>query len=427
MKKTHLLTLVLSSIFLVACGGSGGGGGGSSDGAVPTQEKIMDMFPKEIKADGNSFDLEVPGNLKSFISRLEKVTLATNGDSFAVFNEISQLTIGGIPIHRVIEISDAPKNNSSFKLAYIYATPKEGWEKLSGKTADGKYIPLTQSIILNIGKQVDAYLVQFDRYVRAKYNIPPLFSAAIRSTPSDLTTERGTATTSTMRQGETGSIDLRESFGQKYDLKLPLHIRVVGDTNLKETSSTLGSVFYKAGGALFGVAQAYANQGNNFEASGKQLETSSVSTFTLGKAFAEFQSGIISADKVSGSNWSGSRQAMFLGYDIASGISPFVQVSARQLSQENGVNHTENGAYLGTTVDATKANAFFNTTSLMTIKSGVVSDKASMGAHSRTESSFDHSVHMEQGFGSEGVSFNTSVGLSTKQKTNLKISVGFSQ
>ena len=89
-------------------------------------------------------------------------------------------------------------------------------------------------------------------------------------------------------------------------------MRVVGDTNLKETSNTLGSVFYKAGNALFGVARAYANQGNAFDVNGKQLETSAVSTFTLGKAFAEFQSGIVSADKVSGSTWSGSRQAMFL-------------------------------------------------------------------------------------------------------------------
>ena len=491
MKKSHLLTLLLSSTFLVACGGSGGGGGGGS--SVGSANGASEAYPNLIKDtvyDNNSTSLEsLKQSYENSFDELIKFSkdFQSNKYSKLLFIDALDLVsaleksarIAGGKIESVDatkikftdqEITDAARaikrNEQTFKeadkeLKTLYATFDAAYNQYSKElrknvindahrkiieldVKDGlkSYYNARDSISNGITQMSQNYksLMSIVSYINDRFNSGEegvnrridlgdvqLFKASIKQQPEDITTKRGPLTTATMRQGENGSIDLRESFGQKFDVKLPLHVRVVGDTNLKETSSTLGSVFYKAGNTLFGVAQAYANQGNNFDVNGNQMETSAVSTFTLGKAFAEFQSGIVSADKVSGSNWSGSRQAMFLGYDMAGGISPFVQVSARQLSQENGVTHAENGAYLGTTVDATKTNAFFNTTTLMTVKSGLVSDKASLGAHSRTDSFIDHSVHMEQGFGAEGVSFNTSVGLSTKQKTTLKISVGFSQ
>lgn len=114
-------------------------------------------------------------------------------------------------------------------IVYIY--PKPGFDTKKATNDKGEEVQLAANMWIEMANA----LISDTAGALKKFGVIPgaLFSASTRSTPSDLTAERGTATTAAMRHSDVGSIDLRESFGQKFDLNLPLHVRVGGGYQLK--------------------------------------------------------------------------------------------------------------------------------------------------------------------------------------------------
>lgn len=224
-----------------------------------------------------------------------------------------------------------------------------------------------------------------------------------------------------------GEIDLRQtSYHNKTALKLPLFIKLNGDvSNLSNGEGVEGSALVKVGNALFGLNQTYSTQGKGFAKNSNYQETSMVSTFMFGKAFTELNAGIVEANNVKKSKWSGFKQVATVGYDFDSGFSPFVQAFGRQLNKDNQESQKEIGAFAGVSYDiSNEYGNFFKHSSLFTLKTGAISSNMGRSNNTRLENSVDinHGVKFQN-----GVSFDTNMQLSSSSNALVKISVGFSQ
>jgi hypothetical protein len=145
--------------------------------------------------------------------------------------------------------------------------------------------------------------------------------------------------------------------GQSVDLGLPLFVQLKGDvSSAKATEATTGSVAYRLGNTVIGAIQGYANSGAGFGTDSRQLETSVVVSQSFGSFFIEGQIGSVSATDVHLSDWSGLRSQVTLGLDTTF-VSPFVQLTHRQLDRSGVFDLSETTAYVGLDMDIAKLAA----------------------------------------------------------------------
>jgi len=223
------------------------------------------------------------------------------------------------------------------------------------------------------------------------------------------------ASTPSYRRGGGDGLGGVDAFGEKHSVNLPVFVRVTGDMK----SDFNGSALWKVGNMMVGASHASADQ-LSYLKSGHQKETNFVATFMSGKAFAELQFGTMSADTCK-SNWNGTQQLAVFGYDFDKGITPFVEVSARQLKSDTSDARNEVCGFAGVSVDMNAAkNDFFKYDTLLTAKGGV--------KNFRTQNQFVSALTVEHNLTfNSGVSFKTNMSFSSETDTSLKVSVGFSQ
>ncbi|MDP3640957.1 MAG: hypothetical protein Q8R43_00775 [Alphaproteobacteria bacterium] len=164
------------------------------------------------------------------------------------------------------------------------------------------------------------------------------------------------------RTATTGLVDARAFnmngvSGQSFELGMPLFVQLNGDvSSAKSTDAATGSVAYRLGNTVIGAIQGYANSGAGFGLDSRQLETSVVASHSFGSFFIEGQIGSVSATEVHNSNWSGLRSQVTLGLDTEF-VSPFVQVSHRQLDRSGALDLNETTAYVGLDAEVAKLAA----------------------------------------------------------------------
>jgi len=142
--------------------------------------------------------------------------------------------------------------------------------------------------------------------------------------------------------------------GQSVDLGLSLFVQLKGDvSSAKATEATTGSVAYRLGNTVIGAIQGYANSGDGFGIDSRQLETSVVASQSFGSFFIEGQIGSVSATDVHLSDWSGLRSQVTIGLDTEF-VTPFVQLTHRQLDRSGVFDLSETTAYVGLDVDVAK-------------------------------------------------------------------------
>jgi hypothetical protein len=145
--------------------------------------------------------------------------------------------------------------------------------------------------------------------------------------------------------------------GQSVELGLPLFVQLKGNvSSAKATEATTGSVAYRLGNTVIGAIQGYANSGAGFGTDSRQLETSVVASHSFGSFFIEGQIGSVSATEVHNSNWSGLRSQVTLGLDTEF-VSPFVQLTHRQLDRSGVLDLNETTAYVGLDMEVAKLAA----------------------------------------------------------------------
>lgn len=220
---------------------------------------------------------------------------------------------------------------------------------------------------------------------------------------------------------QSGAVDLGE-ISKHYSLNMPLHIKVSAASNHLEARDKNSSLFYRSGNALLGVSHAFTKTLNPSLNHDSQKETSVVAACMTGPSFLELQVGAMSKHCLHDANWSGSQQILTAGYDCTSGITPFVQLAARQLLENNITHHQEHSAYVGFLLDSECKNDFYTSKSRVALKTGMVSDRHASTINAKAE----HSLSVEHGLKLDTISFNTSLELSTKDSAQVNMSIGFS-
>lgn len=223
------------------------------------------------------------------------------------------------------------------------------------------------------------------------------------------------------RTSATGMVDVRHLAvngltGQSIDLVAPLFVQLKGSVDsAKATEATTGSVAYRLGNTVIGAMQAYANSGEGFGLDGRQLETSVIASQSFGNYFAEAQIGSVSAADVHHADWSGVRSLFTVGYDAAF-VSPFVQLSHRQLNRDSVVSLNDTAAFVG--LDADIAGLAADTYSLNTRLLAKVGygtyDWNADSRHLSNTGSVRGSVEWSASLNlNSGVTFSTKLGLDT--------------
>lgn len=101
MKKTQLLTLLLSSSFLVACGGSDSSSSGNGASPKNTSGSTAAQLPSSISAENHNFTVDYPGGKEAWLSGFGASVggAMQTGDpakiSQSIFKVISSVKIGG--------------------------------------------------------------------------------------------------------------------------------------------------------------------------------------------------------------------------------------------------------------------------------------------------------------------------------------------
>lgn len=177
----------------------------------------------------------------------------------------------------------------------------------------------------------------------------------------------------TARTAATGSLDLTTFkingvFGQSIELGQTLFVQLKGDvSSAKLTELATGYVAYRLGNTVIGAIQGYANSGAGFGTDSRQLETSVVASHSFGSFFVEGQIGSVSANDVHLTDWSGYRSQITLGLDTEF-VSPFVQITYRQLNRDGFYCLNETSGYIGLDMDVAnlKADTYSISTHLLT-------------------------------------------------------------
>ncbi|MCP5322393.1 MAG: hypothetical protein H6492_00035 [Candidatus Paracaedibacteraceae bacterium] len=233
------------------------------------------------------------------------------------------------------------------------------------------------------------------------------------------------------RRAGVGSVDLTSLTanginGQVVDLGLPVFVQLNGNVSGNKTTDKLtGSVAYRLGNTVIGAIQAYANSGAGFETESNQLETSVVMSHNLGSFFIEGQLGMVSADNVHTSTWSGLRSQLTLGLDTAY-VSPFIQISHRQLDKDSAYHLNDTTAYLGLDMDIASLTAdTYVLTTRLTTKVGYgekhwKDTEKDLGATRGVTGSVAWSASLNL---NSGVSFTTNLNLDTASGSNAGLNI----
>ncbi|MCP5322574.1 MAG: hypothetical protein H6492_01000 [Candidatus Paracaedibacteraceae bacterium] len=233
------------------------------------------------------------------------------------------------------------------------------------------------------------------------------------------------------RRAGVGSVDLTSLTanginGQVVDLGLPVFVQLNGNVSGNKTTDKLtGSVAYRLGNTVIGAIQAYANSGTGFETESNQLETSVVMSHNLGSFFIEGQLGMVSADNVHTSAWSGLRSQLTLGLDTEY-VSPFIQISHRQLDKDSAYHLNDTAAYLGLDMDIASLTAdTYVLTTRLTTKVGYgekhwKDTDTDLGATRGVTGSVAWSASLNL---NSGVSFTTHLNLDTASGSNAGLNI----
>jgi hypothetical protein len=216
--------------------------------------------------------------------------------------------------------------------------------------------------------------------------------------------------------------------GQAVDLGMPLFVSLKGDVSgAKATEAATGSVAYRLGNTVIGAIQGYANSGEGFGLEGRQLESSVVASHSFGGLFIEGQAGSVSAANVHNSDWNGVRSQLTIGLDT-SFVSPFVQISHRQLDRDGIHQLNETAGYVGLDMEVANLAAdtySFNTRLLTKVGYGEKSwsnGSKDLGSTSGVRGSVEWTGGMNL---NSGISFSTNLGLDTLSGSSagLKVSL----
>jgi hypothetical protein len=267
------------------------------------------------------------------------------------------------------------------------------------------------------------------------------FMAVFTSTASQLSAGMVLDLTSgmTMRDTRTGSgggqIDLRGLSvsgvsGDTVTLGLPLFVQMKGSVDSgKTTEAALGSVAYRLGNTVVGALQAYANRGVGFGLEGQQFESSVMMSHSFGSVFLEGQLGSVSASDVHFSDWLGLRSQVTLGLDTAY-VSPFVQVTYRQLDRDGHHQLKDTTASVGLDMDISSLSGdTYHIDSRLLTKVGYGEKAWSQGSRdlghvTGLQGSVEWSASLNL---NSGITFSTSLGLDTVLGSNAGITVRLEQ
>ncbi|MCP5322434.1 MAG: hypothetical protein H6492_00260 [Candidatus Paracaedibacteraceae bacterium] len=205
--------------------------------------------------------------------------------------------------------------------------------------------------------------------------------------------------------------------GKSAQLGLPVFVQLKGSVDsAKATEATTGSVAYRLGNTVIGAMQSYANSGEGFGIDGRQLETSVIASQSFGNYFAEAQIGSVSAADVHHADWSGVRSQFTVGYDAAF-VSPFVQLSHRQLNRDSVVSLNDTAAFVGLDADIAGLSAdtySLNTRLLAKVGYGTHDDWNAGSRYLGNAGSVRGSVEWSASLNlNSGVTFSTNLGLDT--------------
>ena len=233
------------------------------------------------------------------------------------------------------------------------------------------------------------------------------------------------------RMGTNGSVDLRSVklngvAGQSVELGMPLFVQLKGDvSSAKATEAATGSVAYRFGNTEIGAIQGYANSGDGFGIDSRQLETSVVASQSFGSFFIEGQIGSVSATDVHLSDWSGLRSQVTIGLDTEF-VTPFVQLTHRQLDRSGVFDLSETTAYVGLDVDVAKlaVDAYSIDTRLLA-KVGYGSKDWSAGSKDvGSTTGFSGSVEWSTSLNlNSGVAFSSNLALDTTAGSSAGLTV----
>jgi hypothetical protein len=237
------------------------------------------------------------------------------------------------------------------------------------------------------------------------------------------------------RVSSVGQIDLRGLSvsgvsGDTVALGLPLFVQMKGSVDSgKTTEAALGSVAYRLGNTVVGALQAYANRGVGFGLEGQQFESSVMVSHSFGSVFLEGQIGSVSASDVHFSDWSGLRSQMTLGLDTAY-VSPFVQVTYRQLDRDGHHQLKDTTASVGLDMDISSLSGdTYHIDSRLLTKVGYGEKAWSQGSRdlghvTGLQGSVEWSASLNL---NSGITFSTSLGLDTVLGSNAGITVRLEQ
>ena len=330
-------------------------------------------------------------------------------------------------------------NGLASKLSYR-TNGAPGTNRPFGSMKDGTNGEVYTKYLIELGKQLDTYLTSMRDFVMD-------FVRPQASRVQDLDDEgnalmaRSLSNTNlaslsdsvSMRQARVGksgldarNLSLNGVSADRIDLEMPLFVELKGNiTSAKTTDALTGSVAYRLGNTVIGAIQAYANSGAGFGTEGHQLETSMLVSHNVGAFFIEGQLGGVSGDQVHISDWSGMRAQVTVGVDTQF-VSPFVQVTHRQLDRNEMFALNETAAYIGLDMDigAIKTEAY-------TLNSRLLS-KVGYGALNWNEGSkflgsttgFSGSVEWSGALClNSGVRFNTHLNLDATSKVSIGLHV----
>ncbi|MCP5322573.1 MAG: hypothetical protein H6492_00995 [Candidatus Paracaedibacteraceae bacterium] len=145
----------------------------------------------------------------------------------------------------------------------------------------------------------------------------------------------------------------------------------------------------------------------------------------LGSFFIEGQLGMVSADNVHTSAWSGLRSQLTLGLDTEY-VSPFIQISHRQLDKDSAYHLNDTTAYLGLDMDIASLTAdTYALTTRLTTKVGYgekhwKDTDTDLGATRGVTGSVAWSASLNL---NSGISFTTNLNLDTASGSNAGLNI----
>lgn len=417
MRIDTKLLVLSTALLLTACGGSSKGGGASS----PEDYREAKEF---YHASQNFKNNPTPENIKKVRESMQK--LRNMGQcSESQYKQMTEALDMAETVQKSKSMHAATvrssNTNPATELLFFLQRMKE-W-KINPTPENLRKVRESTEKLRSMGAFLDddyaKMIAAFEAADQSQKNktsrVEELSSEEGRPVPSRQFNMASTA--SSRRAGPSnGKVDLRAIDGEKHSISLPVFVKLTGDMK----SEINGSALWKVGNMMFGASHVSADK-LSYLKSGSQKETNFVATFMAEKAFAELQFGTMSAENAYNANWSGTQQFAAVGYDFDSGVTPFVEVAARQLTKDTLDARNEVYGFAGVSVDvsATK-NDFFNHDTLLTAKGGVKSFKS--------QNEFVSSLTLENSLNfNSGVSFKTNVNFSSESDTSFKVSVGFSQ